>query len=246
MLFTGISCRRGTSTIFGVIVFIGIIFSAVIPMLLVMRQADTFHDISKHELVISDQERMDEEIYVYVFPVTEDSTTLTLEVQNRGNLVVNVVQVWINDVPHQFDDFGVQPMSWLGRDLDYFTAVPDNWYFIKIITDRGNIFSSDSGSLYYDSGGNWTEGMFAINFLISYPAAGWFDIEIRQGDEYGPILDGTPFQIHKSSSGSAFDFFNVPSAITYHVKITKNLELIYEDDVTIDWPNGSPIEWVFA
>ncbi len=238
--------RRGISTVLGTIIFVGIMFTAVIPMFLVMRQADTIHEMRKYELGILDQERMNEEVYVYVFPVTEDSTTLTLQVQNRGNLVLNVLQVWINDVPHLFDDFEVQPMSWLGKDLDYFTAVLDNWYFIKITTDKGNIFSSDSGSLHYDSGGTWDEGMFAINFLISYPAAGWFDIEIRQGDAAGPIITDPPFQIHKASSGPAFDFFQVSSAITYHVKITKNLELIYEDDVTIDWPNGPPIKWVFA
>lgn len=246
MPITDISCRRGTSTILGTIIFIGIMFTAVIPMLLVMKQADTIYEIRKHQASILDNERMYEDVYVYVFPVTEESTTLTLQVHNRGNLVVNVVQVWINDVPHLFDDFQVQPMSWLGKELDYFTAVPDNWYFIKITTDRGNIFSSDSGSLHYDSEGNWDEGMFAINFFISYPAAGWFDVEIREGSETGPLLTDPPFKIHKSSSSPAFDFFNVLSATTYYVKITKNLELIYENFVTIDWPAGSPIEWVFA
>ena len=242
----GISLRRGTSTILGTIIFIGIMFTAVIPMMIVVKQADTLYEMRKHELEILDQDMIDEEIYVYVFPVTEESTTLNLKVHNRGNLVVNVVQVWINDVPHTFDDFEVQPMSWFEKNLDYFTAIPDNWYFIKIITDRGNIFSSDSGSLHYTSGGTWAEGMFAINFFISYPASGWFDVEIKQGGEAGLILTDPPFQIHKSSSGPAFDFFDVPSADIYYVKITKNLELIYEDDVTIDWPEGSPIVWVFA
>jgi len=246
MSTTDTSCRRGTSTILGTIIFVGIIFTAVIPMMLVVKQADTLHEMSKHELGVLDLERMDENVYVYVYPVTEESTTLTLKVHNRGSLVVNVVQVWINDDPHPFDDFEIQSMSWLEMNLDYFTAVPDNWYFIKITTDRGNLFSSDSGSLHYGSGGTWDEGMFAINFLISYPAAGWFDVEIRQGGEAGPPLAGTPFQIHKSSSGPYFDFFDVPSADTYYVKITKNLELIYEDDVTIGWPNGPPIAWVFA
>jgi len=234
----------------GTLIFIGIMFTAVIPMMLVMRQADTLHEMSKHELGILDQERRDEEVYVYVYPVTEDSTTLTLKVQNRGNLVVNVVQLWINDDPHILEDFVLQPMSWHQMVLDEsttgFTPVPETWYFIKITTDRGNIFSSDSGSLYYGIGETWEEGMFAINFLISYPAAGWFNIEIRQGGEEGPPLTGTPFQIHKSSSGPAFDFFEVPSAATYYVKITKNSELIYEEDVTIGWPNGPPIAWVFA
>lgn len=231
-------------------IFIGIMFTAVIPMFLVMKQADTIYEIRKHELGILDQERMDEEVYFYVFPVTKTSTTLTLKVQNRGNLVVNVVQVWINDLPHLLEDFKVQPMNWNQMVLDNsigFTPVPGTWYFIKIITDRGNIFYSDSGSLHYISESvGWDEGMFAINFLISYPAAGWFNIEIRQSSETGLLLTSPPFSIHKSSNKPVFDFFKVPSAATYHVKITKGSQVIYNALVTIGWPNGSQIEWVFA
>ncbi len=247
MSTTTILSRKGTSTILGALIFVGIIFSAFIPMMLVMKQADTMYDMNKHELGILDQERIDEEVYVYVFPGTEASTTLTLKVQNRGTLVVNVVQVWINDEPHPVDGYVVQPMSWSEMEIDYFDFVAGEWYFIKINTDRGNVFSSDSGALHFDLDSNWGEGMFSINFFISYPASGWYDVEIWQGDSVeGVLLTDPPFQIHKSSSGSVFDFFDVPSAVTYHVKITKNLEVIYENNVIIDWPNGSPIVWVFA
>lgn len=246
MSTTPILSRKGTASILGTLIFVSIIFTAFIPMMLVMRQADTLYDLRKNELGIFDQERIDEDVYVYVFPGAEESTTLTLKVQNRGTLVVNVVQVWINDEPHSVDGFAVQPMSWSEMELDYLEFVPGEWYFIKINTDRGNVFSSDSGALHYDSESNWGEGMFAINFFISYPAAGWYDVEIRQGGEENPLLDGTPFQIHKSSSGSVFDFFDVPSADTYHVKITKNLEVIYNNNVRIDWPLGPPMVWVFA
>ena len=36
--------RRGTASILGTIIFIGILFSSVIPMYLVMRQADTIYE----------------------------------------------------------------------------------------------------------------------------------------------------------------------------------------------------------
>jgi len=248
MYTIGTLCRRGTSTILGTIIFVGIIFSAVIPMMLVVKQADTLYEMRKHELGILDQDRIDEEVYVYVFPGSSDSETLTLQVQNRGNLVLNVVQLWINDDPHTLNNFNVQPMKWKPIILDAsnfdFTPVLDTWYFIKIATDRGNIFSSDSGSLHYDPDGKWKEGMFAINFLISYPEAGWYEVDIKYNDV---SLPGTPLFIHKSSSGPAFDSFKGVSADTlYYVKITKNSKLVKEDSVTILWPNGPPIEWVFA
>ena len=251
MSTTGTSCRRrGTSTILGTIIFVGIIFSAFIPMMLVMRQADTIYEIRKHELGILDQDRIDEEIYVYVFPVTGNPNALTLQVHNRGPLLVNVVQLWINDEHHILDDFLVQPMSWHPMVLDAstvgFTPIADTWYFIKIITDRGNIFSSDSDSLHYTSEGTWEGGMFAINFLISYPASGWYEVDIKYNDELGASLPDTPLYIHKSSSGPAFDFFKITNIGTYYVEITKNSEPIYEDDVTIGWPDGPPIVWVFV
>lgn len=239
--------RRGTSTILGTIIFIGIMFTAVIPMFLVIKQADTLFEQSKYELGILDEGRMDEEVYVYIFPVTEASTTLTLQVHNRGHLVVNVVQLWINNDPHLLDDFVVQPMSLHEMVLDEstvgFTPVPDTRYFIKITTDRGNIFSSNSGSLYFDSEENWDEGMFGINFLISYPAAGWFEVFIENSGN--PVPD-TPFFIHKSSAGVAFAFCPVPTATTYDVIIMRGTEEIYNDEVTISWPNGPAIEMVIA
>jgi len=225
-------------------------FSAVIPMFLVMKQADTIYEMRKHERGILDQERMVEEVYVYVFPEYEDSTTLILQVQNRGNLVVNVVQVWINDDHHILEDFVLQPMSWdqmvLDNSIAGFTPVSGSWYFIKITTDRGNVFSSDSGSLHYDSYGKWKEGMFAINFLISYPASGWYEVDIKYNDAEGASLPDTPLYIHKSSSGPAFDFFKITNIGTYYVEITKNSEPIHDECVTIDWPGGPPIVWVFV
>jgi len=224
-------------------------FTAVIPMLLVVKQADTIFEQRKYELEISDECRMNEEIYVYLFPVTEDSTNLTMQVQNRCPLVVNVVQVWINNASHPLEDFVLQPGSWnemvLNESTVGFTAVPNTRYFIKITTDRGNIFASQSGSLYCNIDGNWDEGMFGINFLISYPAAGWFNVSVKHSDTGYPV-SGTPFFIHKSSSGVAFGFCAVPTAKKYHVVIKRGTEEIYNDDVTISWPNGPATEMVIA
>ena len=248
---TGTSCRRGTSTILGTIIFVGIIFSAFIPMMLVMRQADTLHDMRKYELGILDQERMDEAVYVYVFPVSESSDDLTLRIVNRGDFVVKIVKIWINDNSYSeeyFNDFIVEPMGMDEEILDesYFIPETGKNYFIKITTDKGNIFSSYSGSIIYGSGGTWEEGIFAINVLISYPESGWYYININHDDENGLSLEGSPFPIHKSSSGPAFGFFKITTKDTYYVKITKNSVLIHDEYVTLDWPEYPPVVWIFA
>ena len=42
--------RKGVSTILGTLIFIGILFTSVIPMLLVMKQADTIYTKKIHDL----------------------------------------------------------------------------------------------------------------------------------------------------------------------------------------------------
>ena len=241
---TGSSCRRGTSTILGTLIFIGIMFTAVIPMLLVMRQADTLHEMRKFELERFDDERECEDIHVYVFNKTTSPESLTLRVDNWGDFSVNIVRIWINDIYHLLDDFNVQPANWLERELTGFTPIPDTRYFIKVATDRGNLFFTESGSLYCDEDGNWEDEIFTIYFFISYPAKGSFDVEIT--DLYGEPVPESPLRIRKSKHKPAYDFCDVPDAGTYHVKITtrKDKEVIYNDDVTIHWPNGPRSEIV--
>ena len=231
--------RKGTSTILGTLIFVGIMFTAVIPMLLVMRQADTLNEMRKHELEIFDEERESEDLYVYVFPTIESPDELTLRVENRGNSVVKIVQIWINDSPHPLENFVVQPMSWKDSKLDYLIADIDTNYFIKVTTERGNIFSEYSGSLYYNTEEEWEDGSFAIFFIISYPEVGFYDIDVRQGSEAGSHVEDSPFRMHKSKWETAFDYLSVPAAGTYHVKITQSSHVIYNDYVTIYWSEGS-------
>jgi len=228
--------RRGTSTIFGTLIFIAILFSSVVPMYLYMRQADAIFEKRKHELNRLDEEREGENIHVYVFNKTTSPESLTLRVENWGDLVVDIERIWINDTCYPLDDFNVQPENWLEEELTGFTPVTDTRYFIKVATDRGNVFSTESGSLYCDESGNWETGMFTIYFFISYPASGWYDIDITYS---GNPVPESPLHIHKSAHETAYNFHDVPTEGTYHVKITKReAEVIYNDDVIIPWPNG--------
>ena len=117
MPIIGTSCRRGTSTILGTIIFVGIIFSAFIPMMIVINQADTLHEIRKHELGILDQDRGDEALYVYVQTVV-DPRKLIIKVQNKGALSVKIVRLWINDesIPLEYN---IKPMSGIEEIYSY-------------------------------------------------------------------------------------------------------------------------------
>ncbi len=234
---TGSSFRRGTSTILGTIIFVGIMFTAVIPMLLIMRQADTLHEMRKFELERFDDEREKEDINVYVYNKTTSSESLTLRVENWGDFSVNIVRIWINDSPHLLEDFCVLPTNSHETELTGFIPVPDTRYIIKVANDRGNIFFTESGSLYCDEDGNWETGFFTIYFTISAnQPAGFYDVEVRQVNETG-LLESI-FPIKKRGLETADDFCDVLKAGTYHVKITKGSEVFYNNCVTIPWPNG--------
>ena len=238
MCIIGTSCRRGTSTVFGVMIFVGIMFTAVIPMLLVMNQADILYERRKFEVGRLDEESKYEDLNVYVFNHSDSSESLTLRVENWGDFSVNINRVWINDTSYLLEGFYVKPKNLHEEELNDFTPIPDTNYTIKVTTDRGNVFFVESGSIYCDEDGHWKVGMFAIVFYISDPGKGFFDIEIKDYNE--TILTDPPFSIHKSAvTGTATDFFSVPSAGTYHVKITRrNAGIIYNDFVTINWPDG--------
>ena len=216
-------------------------------MLLVMRQAETIHAMRKYELEILDEEKRGEDIRVHVFPTPEappENPSLTVRVDNRGELLVRVVRIWINDNPIESDS-PVQAMS--TTDLDPFdiSSDPDS-HSIKVTTDRGNEFASDSGPIRYLGDGEWAIGMLVINVLIYYEPGGIYDIDVWLGEQTG---DPTYTQTIHKSSGTAFTFFDVTengAPNYYNVKITRGSDIIYNCRVDIDWPDGPSVVWVFA
>ena len=64
--------RRGISTIMGTLIFIGILFTAYIPMQLVMKQADNIYEIRIHEAKLNDDLKAKEELMVYGYSETKD------------------------------------------------------------------------------------------------------------------------------------------------------------------------------
>ena len=218
--------------------------TAVIPMLLFMRQAETIHTMRKYELKRLDEERKYEDLHVYVFNDTESLESLTLRVENWVDFSVNIKRIWMNDACYLLDDFNVQPLNWLERELTNFTASPDTSYIIKVATDRGNVVYAKSGSLYCNIYGNWETNLFTIFFIISNQPAGWFDVNITYFGTEDHVPE-SPLHVHKSGLDSAYDFCNVPDAGIYHVKIMRRgAGIIYDNDVTIYWPNGPRSETV--
>lgn len=257
MCTIGTSChkgRRGTSTVFGTLIFIGILFTAVIPMYLIMRQADTLYERKRLELGLLDEARRSEDLYVYVYPTAPESPSLTVKAENKGELLIKVVRVWINDTYYKIDS-AVQSLNTMSLGA-YDVSPQDGLYFVKVTTDRGNVFASDYPIRY--KGGKWEVGMFEINVLIYYESAGWYNIEVRRHNATTGGLGAYianyafPIKIHKSFGSTAFTSFDVTQHFnqgvsTYYINITRGSDIIiYNKEVTIAWPKGPPVVWVFA
>jgi len=140
----------------GTLIFVGIIFTAFIPMLFVMRQADTLHEIRKHELGILDQERAREEINFYAYPLEEnpdetpDQDELILSIKNEGSVPIKIVNVWINDEEHP-QEVNIKSMETIILDSLPVILQDLTSYTVKVVTEKGNVFSSEAGILYYSS-----------------------------------------------------------------------------------------------
>lgn len=251
-----ISClrrRRGVSTILGTLIFIGILFTSVIPMYLLMNQADTLYEQKMLEMKRQDDERDREDVEVYAFPADADSPDyLNVSVLNRCEFAVRIVRLWINDTYHAVDS-KVQPMGEL--DLDqYLVAAQDGDSFdVKVTTDRGNVYASETGTLYYKNG-EWLSETLGINLIFpSRPGKKhrenhWLNelkITIMQDQDIIYMNATMNWAISASEK-----FFEVDSPAEYRVIVyilvdgdpdPDYWDKVYNGTVTIDWPYGPAI-----
>lgn len=246
MRTTRIMCckgRRGVSTVLGTLIFIGILFTSVIPMYLVMNQADTIYEQRKLERERFDDERSREAMDVYVFPTEgESSENLTVKVYNRCELAVKIVRIWINDAFVSTDTV-VQSMTELELGSYNVTPQEGSEYDIIVTTERGNIFESGSGPLYFMDG-HWLVENLLINVLISSSGV-VFKIYVMLPN--GTAHNDSPAQVWKIG-GSAFKSFDVtsPGKGTYNVKVKRGANIIHDENVTMNWPEGPPVIWVYS
>lgn len=229
MLTTGILYRRGrsgTSTILGTIIFVGIMFTAVIPMLLVMRQADTLHEMRKFELARLDEEGDKENLYIYAHETDSGSSDLTIEVENKGDLSVKVVSLWINDEFFELNQL-IPPMSGI-VDLGSFTVpmLLDFEYIVMVTTDKGKIFVFDIPLTWTING--WTSPIILIEVTVEHlKESGGFRIKIT-----GP--EPTREAMAQKNELMCFTF-TLPGP--YRVEIFRGWTRLYYEDETLDFVN---------
>lgn len=232
--------KRGVSTVLGTLIFIGILFTSVIPMLLVMKQADTIYAQKVHEREKLDEEVASEEIEVYAYPVTEDGDDIKVTIKNQGVVPVKIVRVWIND-DYNSTSTSISPFDNAIFGPYNVTPVDGASYEIKVATEGGNGFASINGKLYYGEGG-WLEPELGICVTISVFLFGRYRIKVTNTTwdsgwwESGWTLGDVIHTFNVSKTGTYQVFAERRSWSGGYTPLAGTPVL-----TTITYPNGPPV-----
>ena len=235
--------KRGMTTILGTLIFIAIIFTALVPLQLSMLQTDTYESQIIQDIEIANSEKENEKLTLVAFPTTTTSDELKIRVHNTGTLNIKLVKLWIKDQPYELNNtilFGDAVV------IGPFTVdlVVNSSYPVKVITERGNLFGSNAGNMIYSSSGIWFTPSLGINvyiandkgkYFIKVSNATWSQEYLTEGQDFGDVVV----------------LFEVDNIDTYHVICKKNSSSGPNlpgtpVDVSITWPNGSPIVFVIT
>ena len=246
--------RKGVSTVLGTLIFIGILFSAVIPMMLAMKQADIFMEQEKLEIQRADDERSREVIDLYAYPEGDDHIQVLVE--SRCEVPVTITRVWINNEPNP-TSVGVGSMDEkiIGNfEVTLAEGVKSN-FTVKATTARGNVFENLAGDVCYD-GNDWVTPQLGIYVVVDSEGGGFWGFgsyrcTVENDYAYSEI------KTESFSFGSVsffFDTTDVPQGEReFHITVEKrsgwfwgSWKVVFQDDVEIAWPSGPAVIWVFA
>jgi len=247
-----IDSRKGISTILGTLIFIGIMFSAIIPMTLTMKQADILFEKKKLGVTRSDDERSREDIVVYPIPsLTEQEMNVTLI--NRGEVSVEIVRIWVNNTYYPVT---VQISSLSSYELGPIpvATVEGAEYEVRATSSRGNVYTSEIGTIYYENG-EWVSETLGFNLIFpSRPGKGkrtnnWLNelqITIKQNGDV-LYMNSTMYWAISASE----KFFQLDQTGDYQIIIYiwckpppgagQHWENIYDTQHSITWPESDPI-----
>ncbi|UCD44869.1 MAG: hypothetical protein JSV27_12290 [Candidatus Bathyarchaeota archaeon] len=173
--------RKGVSTILGTLIFIGIIFTSVVPMLLVMKQADTIYMKKIHDVENMDNDRASEDLIVYLYD--GGNTSVNVKVKNMGETPVKIIRVWTNDKYHNENTTILTNSEEVLGPFEVPDVAENVTVDASVVTERGNIFYSISGSLYF-SGGGWSTTSYGICVIIHNPGGGEFKVSLWNVSRY--------------------------------------------------------------
>ena len=235
--------KKGVSTILGTIIFIGILFTSVIPMMLVMKQADNIYTQKVHEIEKRDEEQESQELEVYAFPV-ENEDKIRIGIENTGVVPAKIRRVWINN-EYETENVTIATLESTILGPYNVTTFDGAQFGVFVTTFSANKFASASVTIYYDQGswlapqlgicvhiavGFWGMGYFRTKVTNTTWDSGWVESGfVFLGDVVNDFAIETPgnYQVHAERKGWGASSY---TPLTGSPKVT-----------SVTYPDGPPV-----
>ena len=101
--------RSGLATVLGTLIFVGILFTCVIPLFLYVNTVNSYYEKAVAEMRQFDQRHEMEDLEVYAYP-NDGNTELNVYIRNRCALDVRVIRLWVNNTFYDDTDLSDLPL----------------------------------------------------------------------------------------------------------------------------------------
>jgi len=234
--------KRGIGSTLGVIFFIAILFSTIVPLQLFIKEHKHLLIRTVNEMEVEDNYRKLEKMYVLGYPVNLTSNQILVKVENKSPIPISVERVWIKDEP-QYVDATLDPGNITIFGPYSITLEENTNYGVKVSTNRGRIFTSETGYLTYIDG-TWITPTLGVSVQIAN----------KLGKYYIEVFNSTWSSYYKTLGQDQDDvlvFFDVKTNGQYSIICRKNS--ITGPDlpgtptiVDINYPGGPPVVFIYT
>jgi len=221
--------NSGIATVLGMLIFIGVLFTCVIPLFLYVNQVNSFYNQRVVEMSQFDQDRETENLLVYAFPVG-NLTQLNVYIKNKCALEVRVVRVWVNQISYNISLIlsGVSE----GNLQNITISIPGN-FDIWVTTERGNVFASFTNTIQIIAIGGgcyrWVQGAYNFGIPILVTQSGTFKVTVTDN------VTNPSFQtvVNIKAAPNAYRLIQVPKPGIYYINV--DIELWQTEIRQVDW-----------
>ncbi len=160
--------KRGISTVLGVLLMVGILFTTIIPLFMYVNSVNNHYDTTVVNMGLADQERSMEDLTVYTY-WENDSSAVRLQLINDGSISINVIRIWVmsedleryhlftsenvstalngHDLPLHLNPSNQATIENLTLTIIDPLNPEKNVFYVEVTSDRGNVFASNTNPL---------------------------------------------------------------------------------------------------
>lgn len=235
--------RKGIGTTLGIIFFFAILFSAIVPLQLYVKEHKHLLIRTENEMEIEDNYKELENLYVLGYPNNSTSNEIQVRVRNKGPIPTFIQRVWIRDCS-AFVGVGIDPSEEIVLGPLTIILEENTNYGIKVSTNRGNLFSSETGNLLYLEG-VWNTPTLGVSVQIANEK-GKYWVQVSNS-----TWNSVPYETLGQDQDDVLVFIDVKTSGYYNVVCKKNSEtgphlpgspMVVE----IDYPRTPPVAFVYT